>query len=348
MVVVMAPGAPQDQVDAVVARIESAGGQAFVSRGMLRTIIGVVGDADGCYELNIPVMPGVTTVLRVSAPYKLVSREANTDRSVIHVGPPGCQVPVGPGTFTLIAGPSTIESPEQMLAAARLAAAAGATLLRGGAYKPRTFPLAFQGLGERGLRILADAREATGLPIVTEVVDPADVQTVAAYADMLQVGSVNMQNFALLEGVGRTGKPVLLERGIHATADEWLMAAEYIAQRGNLNIVLCERGIRTFDSSARATLDIAAVPLVQQVSHLPVVVDPSYASSGPDVVVPLARAAIAVGADGLLVDIHPDPENALVDGHQSLAGGELRALASAVRHLPSLLGRCPAAPLGTV
>ena len=348
MVVVMAPGAPEEQVDAVVARIESVGSQAFVSRGMLRTIIGVVGDADCCHELNLPVMPGVSTVLRVSAPYNLVSRQAHAERSVVHVGPVGHQVPIGPDTFTLIAGPSVVESAEQVLGAARLAAAAGATLLRGGAYKARMFPLSFQGMGEAGLKILADVREATGLLVVTEVVDPGDVALVASYADMLQVGALNMQNFALLEAVGTSGKPVLLKRGMQATVDEWLMAAEYIAQRGNLDIVLCERGIRTFETATKATLDLGAVALVQQLSHLPVLVDPSHATGRRDLVVPLSRAAIAVGADGLLVDVHPDPENALVDGAQSLAGGELRELASAVRQLPRMLGRSPATPLRTV
>jgi 3-deoxy-7-phosphoheptulonate synthase len=344
MVVVMAPGARQDQIDAVVARIESHGGQAFVSRGVVRTIIGVVGDIDEQHSLNLPVMPGVATVLRVTAPYKLVSAQAHAERSVVHIGPPDRRVPIGPGTFTLIAGPSAVESAEQTLGAARLAAAAGASVLQGGTYKSRLYPLSFQGMGKEGLRILAEVREATGLLVVTEVVDPADAPLVATYADMLHVGAVNMQNFALLDAVGRTGTPVLLTRGLQATIDEWLMAAEYVAQRGNLDIVLCERGIRTFETATTTTLDIGAVPLVQRLSHLPVIVDPSHATGRSDLVVPLARAAIAAGADGLLIDVHPDPENALVDGQQSLAGAELRELAAAVRKFPRLVGRTVAVP----
>jgi 3-deoxy-7-phosphoheptulonate synthase len=343
MVVVMAPGAPDEQVDAVVARIQSSGSQAFVSRGVLRTIIGVVGDAVGCYELNLPGMPGVSTVLRVSAPYKLVSAQAHTGRSVVHVGPPGHQVPIGPGTFTLIAGPPAVESPEQALGAARLAAAAGATVLRGGVHNARTLPPGFPSLGEAGLKALANVRDTTGLLITIEVVDPADVELVSSYADLLAVGAASMQNLPLLDSVGRSGRPVLLSRGRQATVDEWLMAAEFVAQRGNLGIVLCEGGIRTFETATNATLDLGAVPLVQQLSHLPVIVDPSRACGRRDLVVPLARAAIAVGADGLLVDVHPDPENALVDGRQSLAGAELRELASAVRQFPRMLDRSSAA-----
>lgn len=339
MVVVMAPGAPEEQVDAVVARIESTGSQAFVSRGVLRTIIGVVGEAADCYELNLPVMPGVSTVLRVSAPYKLVSAQAHTGRSVVQIGPPGRQVAIGPGTFTLIAGPPALETPEQALGAARLAAAAGAAVLRGGVHNARMLPRRSPSQGEAGLKVLANVRDTTGLLISVEVVDPADVDLVSSYADLLQVGAAHMQNLPLLDSVGRSGRPVLLTRGRQATVDEWLMAAEFVAQRGNLAIVLCESGIRTFETATTATLDLGAIPLVQQLSHLPVVVDPSRACGRRDLVVPLARAAIAVGADGLLVDVHPDPENALVDGRQSLAGAELRELASAVRQFPRMLDR---------
>ncbi|WP_237742591.1 3-deoxy-7-phosphoheptulonate synthase [Actinopolymorpha alba] len=341
----MNPGAPQDQIEAVVARIESVGSQAFVSHGVLRTIIGIVGDTQRCYELNLPAMPGVSTILRVSAPYKLVSSQAHAERSVIHIGPPGHRIPIGPDTFTLIAGPAAVESAEQAHSAARLAAAAGARVLRGGAYKPRMFPLSFQGMGEDGLKILADVREATGLLILTEAMSPADVTLVASYADMLQIGAANMQNYPLLDSVAGTGKPVLLKRGMQATIEEWLMAAEYLTQRGNPHVVLCERGIRTFETATSSTLDISAIPLVQQLSHLPVIADPSQACGRRDLVVPLARAAIAAGADGLLINVHPDPENAVVDGQHSLAGSELRELASAVRQLPPLLGRRPAEPL---
>ncbi len=342
MVVVMSPEATDADVDAVVARVEGAGGTAFVSRGVTRTIIGLVGDIEQFQALELRGLPGVSDVVRISVPYKLVSRQHHPDMTTVWVGSTGRRVPIGPDTFTLIAGPCAVETPQQTLEAAEMAKAAGATLLRGGAFKPRSSPYAFQGLGEEGLRILADVREATGLPIVTEVVDPGDVERVAEYADMLQVGTRNMANFTLLQAVGSVGKPVMLKRGMQATIEEWLMAAEYIAQRGNLDIVLCERGIRTFETATRNTLDISAVPVAHGLSHLPVVVDPSHSGGRRDLVVPLSRAAIAVGADGIIVDVHPDPEHALVDGPQALMNGDLRALAAAVRQLPPLLGRRPA------
>ena len=335
MVVVMSPGAAAEQIDAVVARVESAGGSAFVSRGVQRTIVGLVGDVVAFQGLNLRAMPGVGEVVRVSKPYKLVSRENHPSSSVVEVG----GVPIGPDTFTLIAGPCAVETPEQTLAAARMAQAAGATLLRGGAYKPRTSPYAFQGLGEKGLEILAEVRVQTGMPIVTEVVDPRDVELVARTADMLQVGTRNMANFALLQAVGGAGRPVMLKRGMTATYEEWLMAAEYIAQRGNLDIVLCERGIRTFETGTRNTLDISAVPVLHGLSHLPVVIDPSHSGGKRDLVVPLTRAAIAVGADAVIVDVHPDPTAALCDGPQALYGKDLDALAAACRDLPPVVGR---------
>ena len=335
MVVVMRPGAAPAEVDAVVARVEAAGGSAFVSRGVQRTIVGLVGDVVAFSGLNLRAMPGVGEVVRVSKPYKLVSRENHPSSSVVEVG----GVPIGPDTFTLIAGPCAVETPEQTLAAARMAQAAGATLLRGGAYKPRTSPYAFQGLGEKGLHILAEVREETGLPVVTEVVDAADVPLVAQFADMLQVGTRNMQNFALLQAVGSSGRPVMLKRGMTATYEEWLMAAEYVAQRGNTDIVLCERGIRTFETGTRNTLDISAVPVLHGLSHLPVVVDPSHSGGKRDLVVPLTRAAIAVGADAVIVDVHPDPTAALCDGPQALHGADLDALGEACRDLPPVVGR---------
>jgi 3-deoxy-7-phosphoheptulonate synthase len=335
MVVVMRPDATHEDVDAVVARVEAAGGEAFVSRGVQRTIVGLVGDIAHFTTLNLRAMSGVGDVVRVSKPYKLVSREHHPEATTIEVG----GVPIGPGTFTLIAGPCAVETAEQTLAAAEMAKAAGATLLRGGAFKPRTSPYAFQGLGEKGLRILADVREATGLPVVTEVVDAADVPLVAQWADMLQVGTRNMQNFALLQAVGSAGRPVMLKRGMTATYEEWLMAAEYVAQRGNLDIVLCERGIRTFETATRNTLDIAAIPMVHALSHLPVVVDPSHSGGKRDLVVPLTRAAIAAGADAVIVDVHPDPQAALCDGPQALYGEDLDELAAACRDLPPVVGR---------
>src|SRR5436309_4796205 len=335
MVVVMTAEAGETEIDGVVDRVRSAGGDAFVSRGMSRTIVGLVGDVDHLDTLNLRGMPGVSDVVRITSPYKLVSREHHRERSVIRVG----GVPIGPDTLTVIAGPCAVETAEQTLASAQMARAAGASLLRGGAYKPRSSPYAFQGLGEAGLKILAEVRTETGLPVVTEVVDPGDVDLVASYADMLQVGTRNMQNFPLLQAVGGVGKPVMLKRGMNATIEEWLMAAEYIAQRGNLDIVLCERGIRTFETATRNTLDISAVPVVHQLSHLPVVVDPSHSGGRRDLVVPLSRAAIAVGADGIIVDVHPHPDQALCDGPQALFDADLDQLAAAVRDLPPMLGR---------
>lgn len=270
-----------------------------------------------------------------STNYKLVSREYREQRSVVEVGGSA----IGLGTITLIAGPCAVETPEQALDAARMAQSAGASILRGGAYKPRTSPYSFQGLGERGLRILADVRDETGLPVVTEVIDTADVDMVAAYADMLQIGTRNMQNFALLRAAGLSGKPVLLKRGMSATIEEWLMSAEYVAQQGNLNIVLCERGIRTFETATRNTLDISAIPLAQRLSHLPVIADPSHSAGRRDLVIPLGRAALAAGADGIIVDVHPRPSLALCDGLQALAPEDMPDLAREVTGLSGYLNR---------
>jgi 3-deoxy-7-phosphoheptulonate synthase len=332
---VMTPPATAGDLDEVVRHVEGAGGTAFVSRGVSRTIIGVVGDDDVLETVDVGLLPGVGEVIRITAPYKLVSRENHLRTSTVSVG----GVPVGPDTFTLVAGPCAVESAEQTLAAARQARRAGATLLRGGAYKPRTSPYAFQGLGVAGLRILAEVRAETGLPVVTEIVDAADVDVVAEHADMLQVGTRNMQNFALLQAVGAAGKPVMLKRGLTATYEEWLMAAEYVAQRGNLDIVLCERGVRSFEPAVRNMLDVSAVPMMHALSHLPVIVDPSHAAGRRDLVLPLARAAMAVGADGVMVDVHPEPERALCDGAQALSGELLDELTVAVATVPPLLGR---------
>jgi 3-deoxy-7-phosphoheptulonate synthase len=335
VVIVMAPDAHPSDVDAVVDRVEAAGGQAFVSRGVSRVIIGLVGDVDAFATLNLPAMRGVGNVTRISTGFKLVSREHHPDRSVVHVR----GVPIGPDSLTLIAGPCAVETPEQTLAAARMAQSAGATLLRGGAFKPRTSPYAFQGLGELGLKILADVREETGMPIVTEVVSAHEVEMVAEYADMLQVGTRNMQNFTLLQAVGAAGRPVMLKRGMNSTIEEWLMAAEYIAQRGNLSIVLCERGIRTFETATRNTLDVSAVPVAQRLSHLPVIVDPSHSGGRRDLVLPLSRAGIVAGADGVIVDVHPQPDVALCDGPQALVEEDLPELARTVRDLAVYMGR---------
>ena len=341
MVIVMAPGASDEDVRGVITHIEAHHGQAFVSRGVMRTIIGVVGTEDVLETLDVDALPGVVETMRITAPYKLVSAENHAKRTTIRVG----GVPIGPDTFTFIAGPCAVETADQTLESARMAKRAGATLLRGGAFKPRTSPYAFQGLGLEGLRILAEVRDEVGLPVVTEVTDASDVDVVAEHADMLQVGTRNMQNFGLLQAVGGAGRPVMLKRGLTATYEEWLMAAEYIAQRGNLDIVLCERGIRGFEPSIRNMLDVSAVAMVQRQSHLPVIVDPSHAAGRRDLVVPLARAGIAAGADGVMVDVHPHPEAALCDGAQALFGDALDELAHAVATLPPLLGRTSAAHL---
>jgi 3-deoxy-7-phosphoheptulonate synthase len=339
MVIVMAPEATEQNVAAVVDLVQSAGGHAFVSRGVSRIVIGLVGDVEYFGSLNLRSREGVLDMVRISVPFKLVSREHHRVRSRIRVG----GVQIGPGTLTVIAGPCAVETPELALDAAIMARSVGASLLRGGAFKPRTSPYAYQGLGEAGLKILADVRAETGLPVVTEVLDPRDVDLVASYADMLQVGTRNMQNFALLQAVGAVTKPVLLKRGMSATIEEWLMAAEYIAQRGNLDIVLCERGIRTFEKATRNTLDISAVPVAQRLSHLPVIVDPSHSGGRRDLVLPLTRAAIAAGADGVIIDIHPQPGVALCDGDQALTNADMSELAGVLADLPPLMGRTLAA-----
>lgn len=341
MVIVMAEAATEHDVDAVVSQIRTHGGQAFVSRGVTRTIVGVVGSEAVLETIDVTGLSGVADTKRITVPYKLVSAANHSKRTTVRVG----GVPIGPDTFTLIAGPCAVETPDQTLESALLAKRAGASLLRGGAYKPRTSPYAFQGLALDGLKILAEVRQETGMPVVTEVLDINDVDDVAEYADMLQVGTRNMQNFGLLQAVGGVGKPVMIKRGLSATYEEWLMAAEYVAQRGNLDIVLCERGVRGFEPSIRNMFDVSAVPMMQLLSHLPIIVDPSHAAGRRDLVVPLARAGIAAGADGVMVDVHPRPEQALVDGAQALNGDTLDELAQVVATLPAMLGRTSAAHL---
>lgn len=339
MVVVMLPGATDAQIDAVDERVRHSGAETFISRGRERTIIGLIGPTESVPTTDLRRMAGVADVIRVSTPYKVIARDQDLERSTVVVGSSDAKVSIGPDGFTLIAGPCAVESYSQTLEAAEMAQAAGATLLRGGAFKPLTTPDQFPGLGEDALKILAETRETTGLPFVTEVIDPRDVEVVAAYADMIQVGARNMHNGVLLDAVRKVGLPILLKRSADATIEDWLMAAEFVARGGNLDVVLCERGIRTFEPSTHTTLDLSAVPIVQSLSHLPVIVDPTHAPGRRDLVVPLSRAAIAIGADGILVDVHPDPESALCDGSQALAGAEVRELASAVRRIPPLVGR---------
>ncbi len=341
MVVVMKAGATDAQIERVAEKVREVGGEAFVSRGTVHTIIGLVGDTSVFRGLDLDNLPGVDHIIQVGKPYKMVARSLHPQPSTVKVGPAA----VGPESFTLIAGPCAVETPDQAMRAARAAKEAGATILRGGAYKPRSSPYSFQGLGERGLEILAECRAQTGLPVVTEVVEPADVELVATWADALQIGTRNMQNFALLKEVGATHKPVMLKRGLSATVEEWLMAAEYIAQRGNSEIILCERGIRTFEPSTRNTLDLGGMAVAQMESHLPVIVDPSHATGHKELVAPMARAAIAAGADGVMVDVHHDPGQALCDGQQALVPAELMAMAKELASLAATLGRKMESPV---
>jgi 3-deoxy-7-phosphoheptulonate synthase len=295
----------------------------------------VIGERDLLASLPLEGFPGVDQVLPILKPYKLVSRELRPDPTMIEVR--GRRI--GDGYFGLIAGPCAVEYREQTLAAARAVADAGATMLRGGAFKPRTSPYAFQGLGQAGLDILVEAREETGLPIVTELMDARDVEAVVEAADVIQIGARNMQNFSLLSEVGRAGKPVLLKRGTSASIEELLMAAEYVVKEGNSEVMLCERGMRTFERATRYTLDIGAVPVLKQESHLPVIVDPSHAAGRRDLVAPLARAAVAAGADGIIVEVHPEPEHALSDAAQQIPTAQFAEFAADVRALASLMGR---------
>lgn len=335
MMIIMKPDATEEQIQHVVDRLAGVGARGHVSRGEFVTIIGAIGDREQISTLPFDAMPGVDRIMPILKPYKLASRQAHPDDTIVHVG----NRSLGGGAFALIAGPCSVESQEQYLNAARQARDAGATMLRGGAYKPRTSPYSFQGLGEDGLKIMAAAREETGLPIVTELMDPRDVEIVLKYANVIQIGTRNMQNFQLLSEVGKVERPVLLKRGMSATVEELLMAAEYILKEGNSDVILCERGIRTFETATRFTLDLSAIPVIKKHCHLPVVVDPSHATGKRDLVLPLSLASVAVGADGLLVETHPEPEEALCDGSQSLPVGEFAAYAAEVRRYVEMGGR---------
>ncbi len=336
MMIVMQEGATEEQVRHVVERIEQAGARAHPSRGEFVTVIGAIGDdREIVASLQLEGEPGVDKVVPILKPYKLVSSDFRGRDAVVEVS----GRPFGGGSFGLIAGPCAVESREQTLASARACKAAGATILRGGAYKPRTSPYAFQGLGKPGLEILAEARDETGLPICTELMDVRQLEDVLEVADMIQIGARNMQNFDLLREVGRTSTPVLLKRGISATVEEWLLSAEYIAREGNQDIVLCERGIRTFETATRSTLDISAVPVAKGLSSLPVIVDPSHAAGKRDLILPMARAAVVAGADGLIVEVHPAPENALCDGPQALHAETFGAWVADVQRCVDLMGK---------
>ncbi|CAN5601748.1 hypothetical protein BH23CHL7_BH23CHL7_11970 [soil metagenome] len=348
MIVVMRAGAPKDEVDAVCSLIRREGLEAFVSEGQERVIIGVVG-VDIERVAHIGTLPGVEQAIRVTSPHKLASLEHSTERTRITVG--DATIGAG-GPLVVMAGPCAVESKEQLFATARWVRREGAHLLRGGAYKPRTSPYAFQGLGEPALKMLAEAREETGMPIITELTDPSDVELFDRYVDIIQIGARNMHNFVLLRAAGQTRRPVLLKRGLAATIDEWLMAAEYVLSAGNSNVILCERGIRTFERATRNTLDLSAVPVLREKTHLPIVVDPSHGTGKRSLVGPMALAAAAVGADGLLIEVHPDPAHARSDGDQSLSFGEFGALMDELRRLEYLRGngnrahRPPQVPVG--
>ncbi|MGE5527614.1 MAG: 3-deoxy-7-phosphoheptulonate synthase [Patescibacteria group bacterium] len=336
MIIVMEAHATPEQVDRVQTRLREWGFDIHLSRGVEKTIIGAVGaKKDAPMTSYLEAMEGVERVVPILAPYKLAAREFRQEPSQVQVG----AVRIGGPRIVVIAGPCAVENGEQIVATARAVKAAGADLLRGGAYKPRTSPYAFQGLEKEGLVLLAQARAETGLPVVTEVVNPRDVELVAEYADMLQIGARNMQNFILLREVGRCKKPVLLKRGLAATTEEWLMAAEYILSEGNYDVVLCERGIRTYETSTRNTLDLSAVPSVKHLSHLPILADPSHGAGKRALVEPLSRAAVAVGADGLMVEVHPAPEKALSDGPQSLTFTEFAGLMAGLRPVAAAVGR---------
>lgn len=324
MLVVMRDHASQTEIDHVVDLLTEAGAQAHLSQGEVKTIIGVIGEREIIYTLDFEGLPGVEEVIRVLKPYKLVSRDFQPEDTIVRVK----GTAIGGGAFGVMAGPCSVESEEQIFETAQAVKAAGATMLRGGAFKPRTSPYVFQGLGVDGLKLLRAASDEVGLPVVTEVLDVRDAETVAEWADVLQVGARNMQNFMMLEELGTMGKPVLLKRGLSATIEEMLSAAEYVLKGGNRDLMLCERGIRTFETYTRNTLDLAAVAALKSLTHLPVIVDPSHGTGRRDLVVPMSRAAVIAGADGLIVEVHVDPEHAKCDGPQSLTPdgfGELMA-----------------------
>ncbi len=335
MIVNMKDKATEQQIEHIIERVREAGYQAYVTRGTERTIVAAVGSGRRHEVEALQAAPGVDNVVPIAQPYKLVSRQVRPEGSIVDVA----GVRIGNGEpVVVIAGPCSVESREQLLTTARAVKSAGARMLRGGAYKPRTSPYDFQGLGQEALELLAEARRETGLPVVTEVMSTEDVDAICEHADMLQVGARNMQNFALLRRLATVDKPVLLKRGPSATVKEWLLAAEYLLTGGNPNVVLCERGIKTFETETRNTIDLAAVALAKELSHLPVIADPSHGTGRRSLIAPVSKAAIAVGADGLIIEVHPNPERALSDGPQSLDCREFQAM---MRELP--LQKCAAA-----
>ncbi len=335
MIVVMRVGSTEKEIDGVLERLKELGFEGSLSRGVERTVVGVVGQTYPELADELAVLEGVADVVPVSRPYKLASREFRPEDTVIKVG----NVAIGGRDTVIMAGQCSVDTEEQMMATARVVKEAGGHILRGGAFKPRTNPYAFRGLGEKGLQILAAAKAETGLAIISEVMDPRDVELVARYADILQIGSRSMQNYTLLDEVGRAGKPVMLKRGMWAPLQEWLLAAEYILAQGNSQVMLCERGIRTFETSTRFTMDLSAIPAVKRLSHLPIIGDPSHATGYRYLVEPMAMAAVAAGADGLIVELHPNPDRALSDGPQSLTFDGFRQLIERVRDVATAVGR---------
>ncbi len=333
LIIVMRSDATREDVDHVLARLAEVDAEAHVSEGSRRTVIGIVGDRTRVQQLPWEAFPGVERAVPVLKPFKFVSRDFQVEDTVVDVG----GVPVGGGHFGAIAGPCAVETRDQLFASAEAVAKAGANILRGDAFKPRTSPYSFQGLGEKGLELLAEAREEFGLPFVAEAVDPRDVELVSSYADLIRVGTRNMANFTLLSELGRQSKPVMLKRGLTATIEEWLNAAEYIYKEGNHDVIMCERGIRTFETATRNTLDISAVPVLKELSHLPVIVDPSHSGGRRTLVAGLTRIAVAAGADGFMIDVHPAPETALVDGPQAILPGEFADLMVQVRALSAVM-----------
>ncbi len=337
-IIVLKPGATEDDLRRIVRKLEGRGLMANISKGTERTVIGVIGDTSKIAEEEedaLRVMPGVENVMRILKPYKLASRDFKTENTTINIRG---NIIGGPKT-QVIAGPCAVENRTMIVSIAEKVKDAGATFLRGGAFKPRSSPYSFQGLGEEGLKYLSEAREKTGLPIVTELMDPREIEIVIRYADVVQIGARNMQNFKLLLEIGTCDKPVLLKRGLSATIKEWLMAAEYVMSRGNQNVILCERGIRTFETATRNTLDISAVPLLKQLTHLPVIVDPSHGVGKWDLVAPMSKAAIAAGADGLLLEVHSNPEEALSDGEQSIKPSAFKNLMEELKLIAAAVGR---------
>ena len=342
MLIVMKPQASEEDIRGVCRKIEASGLRAHPIPGAQRTAIGITGNAGPLEPAEFECLPGVAEAIRVSKPYKLVSREVKNEDSLIRLGVGANAVTIGGRELAIIAGPCAVESREQAFAAAERVRKSGARLFRGGAFKARTSPYSFQGLGEEGLKILAEVRQEFGLLIVTETIDPENCDLVEEYADVLQIGARNMQNFSLLKRAGRSKKPVLLKRGMSATLEEFLMAAEYILAEGNYNVILCERGVRTFADHTRNTLDLSVIPAVKRLSHLPIIVDPSHGTGKREKVTPLARAAVAVGADGLIVEVHPEPDRALSDGYQSLYPEQFEELMEEITAIAGVLGRTTA------